>query len=240
MGMISDTMARKGVPTTVTELYARKPGGMDPHILCAAIGDVEAGDRAPLQITQFEADLRIAKQLEKFYLEGGGGGNSYESYALAWYFAANFTSIDCMEKRGKKGYLFTIGDELPTPYLNAEDIETVFGSRPQKKRIEIADLLTAVSRSYEVFHVVVEEGSAARANPKATVNAWREVLGQRVISLSDHTKLPEVLVSAIEIAEGKNHKDVASSWDGSTSVVVANAIRGLKTSKSTASGLVTL
>jgi hypothetical protein len=90
MGMIADALARKGLGTMVEEILARKPVS-DPHILCMGIGDV-LYDRAPLQVTQFEADIRIAKQLEKLWLEKGGGGNSCESYTLPWYFAALHTA----------------------------------------------------------------------------------------------------------------------------------------------------
>ena len=79
----------------VEEILARKPVS-DPHILCMGIGDVLC-DQAPLQVTQFEADIRIAEQLEKLWLEKGGGGNSCESYNLPWYFAAMHTAIDCFE-----------------------------------------------------------------------------------------------------------------------------------------------
>lgn len=101
MGMICEVMAKKGIPTLLTEIYDRKPVH-DPHVLCAAIGDVRARSQAPLQVTQFEADIRMTHQLEKLYLEGGGGGNGSESYGLLWYFAAMKTKIDCFEKRQKK------------------------------------------------------------------------------------------------------------------------------------------
>ena len=113
MSMVLHAIIKK-LNTLVTEIHSRQPV-TDPHIMFMGIGDVRAGDRAPLQCTQFEADIRIAEQLKNIYLEGGGGGNDFESYALAWYFAAMHTSIDCFEKRNKKGYLFTIGDEGPTP-----------------------------------------------------------------------------------------------------------------------------
>src|SRR5262245_41872269 len=40
----------------------------------AAIGDASAGDKAPLQVGQFEADNRLDEALSKLWLEEGGGG----------------------------------------------------------------------------------------------------------------------------------------------------------------------
>jgi hypothetical protein len=242
MQSVLDSMARKGLNTLVTEVYNRKPVS-DPHIMCMGIGDVEAGDKAPLQITQFEADIRIAQQLEKLYLEGGGGGNQYESYALAWYFAAKHTAIDCFEKRGKKGYLFTIGDEGPTPYLRAEDIKRVFGDDEEcDSTIKLHDLLTLVSRQWEVFHVIVEEGSHARSH-KEVFDQWGDLLGQRCIRLSDHKKIAEVIVSTLQICEGEAADTVTESWDGTTSLAVNHAVKGLAALNKrnhTSSGVMTL
>jgi hypothetical protein len=200
------------------------------------IGDVEMGDRYPLQVTQFEADIRIANQLTKIYLERGGGGNSYESYALAWYFAGMFTAIDSFDKRGKKGYLFTIGDEMPTPYIRPEDLQRVFGGELIKSKLDMEQLLSMATKRYEVFHIMVEEGSNYRSMPDRTKNAWIKLLGQRAIPLSDHTKLSEVIVSTIQVNEGEADDKVIASWDKSTSMVVANAIRDL--SKNVSSGAV--
>ena len=86
--------------------------------MAMAIGDAEC-DRAPLQVTQFEADIRLADQLRELWIEGGGGGNRGESYHLPWAFAAMRTSTDCFERRGRKGYLFTIGDEPILPGISA-------------------------------------------------------------------------------------------------------------------------
>lgn len=238
MGIVLDTIARQGLSTLATEIYNRKPIS-DPHIMFMGIGDVHARDEAPLQVTQFEADIRIAEQLTKIYLERGGGGNNYESYALAWYFAAMHTRIDCFEKRGKKGYLFTIGDEEPTPYLEADDIERVLGYRPQQERFSTIDLLTMASRYYEVYHIMVEEGSHYRTHSSDVVREWTNILGQNAIKLSDHTKIAEVIVSTIQVAEGANSADVAKSWDGSTNIVVAKAISGLSKVNTSDNGIVT-
>ena len=235
MGMIADTLARQGLGTMVEEILARQPVS-DPHILIAGIGDV-LYDRAPLQVTQFEADIRIARQLEKLWLEKGGGGNACESYTLPWYFAALHTAIDCFEKRGKKGYLFTVGDEEPPADLPAAAIARFLGDRAARD-FDSHELLTLVSRQYHVFHVIVEEGSHARHDPRGVRSRWTELLGQRVIGLSDHRKLAEVIVSAMEVNEGRDRDRVIKSWSGNTAAVVRRAVGALQPAPSRSAGVV--
>lgn len=226
MGMIADSMAREGLGVMVEEILKRKPVS-DPHIMCMGIGDAYH-DTAPLQVTQFEADITIAKQLEEIWLEKGGGGNNFESYNLPWYFAALHTSIDCFEKRNKKGYLFTIGDEeAPNKVLKGQ-IEKIFGEKVQSD-YETEQLLNMVSKMYHVYHIVVEEGNHAKYHLPQVMDSWTQLLGQRVLRLSDHKKLAEVVVSAIEVNEGKDVDTVVKSWSGGTSVVVSRALGGLTT-----------
>ena len=236
MGMVLHEMI-KNLGTLVTEIHSRKPVS-DPHIMFMGIGDVAAGDSAPLQCTQFEADIRIAEQLQNIYLEQGGGGNNYESYALAWYFASMKTSIDCFEKRGKKGYLFTIGDECPTPGLSTRELEKVFGKSQYIKDLTKYELYDMVYKQYNVFHIIVEQGDYYRRESNRVDLEWKELLGQNVLHLSDHTKLSEVIVSAIQVCEGSNLNDVIKSWDGNTSVVVSKAINDIKVKDSNTSEIV--
>lgn len=237
MGMIADALAREGLGTLVEEVLARKPVS-DPHILCMGIGDA-ACDEAPLQVTQFEADIRIADQLKLIWLEKGGGGNTSESYNLPWYFAAMHTGIDCFEKRGKKGYLFTVGDEEPPASLLAREIQAITGDKVQKD-LSSRELLTMASRMYHVFHVVVEEGSYAQSNLPVVMKKWTDLLGQRVLRLSDYRRLAEVVVSAIEVNEGKDHSAVASSWKGATAKVVRHAIANLPATRPAGGAVVRL
>ncbi|MBK8185154.1 MAG: VWA domain-containing protein [Candidatus Competibacteraceae bacterium] len=234
MGMIADALARKGLGTMVEEILARRPVS-DPHIMCMGIGDVLC-DRAPLQVTQFEADIRIARQLQRLWLEKGGGGNSCESYTLPWYFAAMHTAIDCFEKRGKKGYLFTVGDEEPPLDLPANAIARFLGDRPQRD-FDSWELLALVSRLYHVFHIIVEQGSHARAYPHEVRARWTDLLGQRVIGLSDHTRLAEVIVSAIEVSEGRDQDQVIKSWSKQTALVVSRAVGGLDSARAAHAGV---
>lgn len=238
MSYVLDSMMRKGLPTLATEIYKRKPVS-DPHIMFMGVGDVEMGDRYPLQVTQFEADIRIAEQLAGIFIEKGGGGNNYESYHLPWYFAGMYTSIDCFEKRGKKGYLFTVGDEYPPKGLSASYLSKVFNNAPATD-MSLEAMLALATRMYNVYHVIVEEGSCASSNPDRVFSAWADVLGQNVLRLADHTKLSEVIVSAIQVNEGMDKKEVLSSWDGSTALVVDRAISETGITTANAVGLVEL
>lgn len=240
MGMLAEALIRRGIGVTFDEILRRKPV-TDPHIMVMANGDVTS-DRAPLQVTQFEADsVTLATQLERIYLEGNGGGNGWESYNLPWYFAAEKTAIDSIEKRGKKGYLFTIGDEEVPEDLTRAQIEKVFGHGMEQATITNRGLLAMVSRKFEVYHLVAEEGHHCRYSKDEVYKGWRELLGERVIPLTDHTKLSEVIVSLIEINEGRDRRAVIDSWDGTTSMVVKAATENLSLARTTSSnGLTTL
>lgn len=227
MGMIADYIARTGLGTLFSEILTRKPV-TDPHLMFMAVGDAHC-DRVPFQVSQFEADDRIITQLTDIFLEGAGGGNNSESYSLPWYFAAKKTSIDCFEKRGKKGYLFTIGDELVPPALTTSQIKQVFGDDSEPMSSE--ELYKMACRMYNVFHIIVDEGDYARYHGPEVDTKWKKLMGQHVIHLSDYKKLSEVIVSTIQIVEGDSVDSVVKSWSGATSVVVNTAIKNLVPSK---------
>lgn len=226
MHIIPDYMVREGMPKLFEEIYNRKPV-TDPHIMFMGIGDTEV-DYSPIQVSQFEAGMRLADQLTDLYLEGNGGGNHYEGYTSAWYIGAMHTKIDCFLKRGKKGYIFTVGDEEPNPILYKADLMRHLGVAPETD-LTAEQLLDAASKMYHVFHVIVEEGSYARRYLDSVVTKWSNLLGERALRLSDYTKLSEIIVSAIQVTEGASVDNVVKSWSGDTSLVVAKAIGGLTT-----------
>lgn len=224
MSIIADNIAREGLGTLFTGIFDRKPIE-DPHIMFMAIGDAFY-DRSPLQVSQFEADKRIIEQLTQIYLEHGGGGNNFESYNLAWYFAAMHTVHDSMEKRGKRGYLFTVGDEEAPEDLSPEQIKDICGDVTQPKALTSRALLQLAQRTYDVFHVVILEGSHARTYKDRVVSSWTKILGQHVIQLADYTKLAETIIAAIEVAEGADAASAAKGW-GTGSAVIHEAVKHL-------------
>ena len=223
MGIIADVLAREGLGTLFTGILERKPIS-DPHVMFMAIGDANC-DRAPLQVSQFEADKRIIEQLTQIYIEHGGGGNNFESYNLPWYFAAFHTVHDSMEKRGKRGYLFTVDDEEAPAPLTKDQIKRFIGD-DMEADLSTRDVLQAAQRLYDVFHIVIEEGDYARRALNRVVDSWTALLGQHVIRLADHKKLAETIVSAIEVVEGADAELSAKGW-GSGSAIVHAAVKDL-------------
>ncbi len=236
MGMLATEIIRKGLGTLVEEIYARKPV-TDPHILLGAVGDAWC-DSSPFQATQFEASTVIIKQLKEFHIEGGGGGNRFESYNLPWYFAAMKTKCDALLKRKKKGYLFTVGDEPPPPVLEKKHIKKIFNDDVQED-ISSRDLLTMASQGWEVFHLMVAEGSYMRntSGREETINKWRELLGERALLLTDHKAMSEVIVSTIQVLQGEDATKVAATWTGGTAVAVRTAVEGLTAVKGADTGV---
>lgn len=228
MGMIAEVLMRDGLNTLATEIYARKPV-TDPHILIAAVGDAKT-DRAPLQVTQFEADIRVAEQARELWLEGNGGGNGGESYSGAHLFAAMKVSADAIEKRGRKGYLFTIGDEPVHDGMTKAEIKRVLGIDVERD-LSAREILAMAERHWEVFHIaLVNEGYCHSWRGEVLAN-WRKVLPERTIALEDVGALAETVVSLIQVTEGAHAADVAASWSGSTALTVANALKGVPSAK---------
>ncbi|MCI8530429.1 MAG: hypothetical protein HFH82_15000 [Lachnospiraceae bacterium] len=215
MGYLSEAIARDALNRTMLEIYAKTPVS-NPHIMFQAIGD-GISDTAPLQTTQFEADIRIAEQLLNVYFEGNGGGNGGESYLLSWYFAAKHTKIDCWEKRKEKGFLFTIGDECCHQYLTSDEIRRIFGE--ESPTCEAQKLYQKASETYEIFHIVMKAGSYEY---QKSGSHWRELIGNRAIELApeDLDVLPEIFVSLMQHTRGMEKQPILDQWDGKAAAVV--------------------
>lgn len=215
--------AIKNLGSLFKEIIDRKPVS-DPHIMAMMVGDVAAHDRYPLQATQFEADIKIATQLEELFVERGGGGNGSESYHLPLYFAATRTDCDAFAK-GRKGFIFTIGDEGVPSALTADQVQRVFGNdEPFGENMTYAGLLQMVSDNYNVFHLRVQQGYSYKESQDKD---WFNVLGERALPLDDIDKIAEVIVATLQVVGGVDVDTVADSFSGSTALTIRKAVAGL-------------
>lgn len=193
---------------------------LHPQVLFCANGDHEC-DRYPFQVGQFESgNEELMKWLTSTVLEGGGGGNYGESYALAWLFASRFTSIDCFEKRGIKGFIFTIGDECCLKNYPADKLKKIF-NLPQASDMTAEQMLAEAERMYHVYHIHISHG---RGDYREEISTWKELLGQRLIIIEDKDVVAEIIASTVDVVNGHDLESIVKSFDSSTAGKVTTAL----------------
>lgn len=170
----------------------------DPQVLFGAIGDARS-DRGPLQVGQFESGIEMDDDIQRLWLEGNGGGSGEESYELALYWLARHTSIDCQEKRGKKGYAFLVGDEKPYPVVSRSQVEALIGDSLEAD-IPIADIIKEVREKYHLYFVIPQETSYR--GDASVYNTWVKLLGPDfVLKLGDASAICETIGLAVGLNE---------------------------------------
>lgn len=192
MGDIPHQLVKTGLPDIMDTLIQK--GVADPQILFLAIGDHEC-DNWPLQTGQFESDdENLDIWLTRSYLEGGGGGNAGESYLLPWYFAAFHTATDSFEKRGKKGFLFTIGDEPCLSNLPLSVLKDIMGEvAVGQANYTAEELLAKAQEKYNVYHLHIMQGSAG----KRSLDGWIQRLGENCVQIDNHENVGKAIARIV-------------------------------------------
>ena len=196
LGRLMDTLIKHGVS--------------DPQLLFGGIGD-QFSDDYPLQVGQFESgNEELDQWLTKLYLEGGGGGTVQESYLLAYYFAAHHTSLDSFEKRGQKGFLFTIGDEKSHDSVDAGRMQDLMGA--PVGAIDIKTVLAEARRMYHVFHIHVNT-TGYKDSPEV-IGYWEKTIGkQNLIILDDENAVAETIASIVAVTLGADLASITKDFD---------------------------
>lgn len=135
----------------------------DVEVCVMGVGDFECDD-APLQVSQFESDVRVAQQLDQIWMEHGGGGNSYESYTAPWVFGLYRTKLDAYDKQGRKGIIITMGDEPLNPDLPVGAVKDYLGSAKgadQFGSFKTPDLYAEASKKFDIFHIAVDDNESS-------------------------------------------------------------------------------
>lgn len=212
MGYLPAEIIKNGLNELMKKLYASNiiP---DPQLMFAACGDY--CDDAPLQVTQFESDIRIAEQLMELWLEGGGYGNGGEDYQLFWYFLGKHTDIDSFNKRNKKGYAFTIGDEPVHDNIHGYTFKKVFDE--DRENMSTSEAQKICEEKYNLFHINIDNGWGRNA---------AQIPGKTItIDAGDVNLLPEIIITVICKIEGVNPADILGDLDTTTQRIIDNAIK---------------
>lgn len=123
------------------------------------VGDVRF-DRFAVQIGDFESDLRIDRNLKAMIIEEGGGGNGVESYATAVFGYAYYSFLDA-NIRGKKGYMFILGDEGFYPYVSKAEIKQIYGVDVAED-VPAEQIFAKVQEKYHVFFIYIKKDAEQR------------------------------------------------------------------------------
>lgn len=183
----------------------------DVEFLIMGIGDYYC-DKHPLQVSQFESDIRIAEQLDKLYFEFGGGSNPYESYSAAWYFADKHTDLDCW-KRGKKGIIITMGDEQFNPYIpikgNHTTIAKSIGDTLQND-IDSKKVYEECSSKYDIYHIDVDHRNGY--NARSISKSWLEILDKQHFKRCSINDITNTIVDIV-VSSAKENNDITFNYD---------------------------
>lgn len=214
MGYLPTEIIKEGLNELMKKLYASQVIP-DPQLMFAACGDYM--DYAPLQVTQFESDIRIAEQLMELWLEGHGCGNGGEDYQLFWYFLGKHTDTDAMKKRHKKGFAFTIGDEPVHDYIYGETFKKVFNEKHGEMRT--AKAREICEEKYHLFHINID----------GYYNNHNQVPGRTlVINREDVKYLPEIIITVICKVMGKDPAEILGELDAKVKKIINNAIKNVQ------------
>lgn len=203
--------------------------GKNFNLQFGAIGDATC-DQLPAQLFPFERDGITCEQwLRSLVLEGGGGGQSTESYEMMMWLLTHLNRLDAW-KRGKKGLLFMIFDE--EPYRNVKlselrdlmnvpdltddslkDINVELGPRMRSKTLKapgfalptadvpLKDVAADLMSKYDCYFIICAESSYYHSG--STIKIWEDTFGkERIIRLPDASTIVQLISSLIGMLRG--------------------------------------
>jgi hypothetical protein len=174
----------------------------DPQVAIAANDDYDYTS-GPIQISDFESDIRVDEHIRNIWLTGCGGGNDGESYDLLLYAAARKVALDSIEKRGKKGYFFMYADEPIFPEVQVHQVKAIFGDTIERN-IPIAEIIEEAHRNFNIF-VIWPEGGYAHARTQ-----YKVLFGEdSVLTLQHPNLICELIASTVGLYEDKVTPDTA-------------------------------
>ena len=171
----------------------------DIEVCIMGIGDFECDD-APLQVSQFESDVRVAQQLDELWMEKGGGGNNYESYTAPWYYGLYRTKLDAYDKQGRKGIIITMGDEPLNPDLPVFRMRDYLGLE-QVGKTDTKELYEEASKKFDIFHISIDSNDNCYKRYKEKVDpSFKSVIGESNYKVSTINALSNTICDCIDQA----------------------------------------
>jgi len=199
-----------------------------PQIFFGAVGDATC-DLVPLQVGQFESGCEMDDVMSNIYVERGGGGQGTESYELAAWFSHTKFATDAWEKRGQKGYMFFIGDEMPYGKVSAAEVRELVGDTLQEGSMSSASVFDALKKKWNVYCLI--PFGASNYGIREIRETWQGLLGKdHVVFLENPDGVTETIALIVGMGEGKIDLDggkkdlVEGGTDANLADVVTTAL----------------
>ena len=176
----------------------------DFDIAFVACGDANSDD-FPLQVTDFAKGIALDDHLKELYLEGHGGGQTCETYALAAYYLANFSQLP----NSDIPVCCIIADESPYDFFKRGVASEILGIELQENiasKVVFEELL----RVYKGNVFVFLNPYGGRRNPEDSVSVriyedWCRIFGRReqVIKILEEKSIVDMILGVIAMVSRK-------------------------------------
>lgn len=204
--------------------------GEEAKFLLAAVGDATC-DSYPLQIQEPASTFEEAKTaLEALVVEGGGGGQTYESYELAAGYFLKAVEV----ARNVKPVLVFIGDEMPYDRLNADQLMALGIRDASSSSMSTEELFKQLAEVYDVYLIHKPYGSSPSGTTKEVAAVWEKLLPENhVVPLQAPERVVDVLFGILANATGKIDdfkKELTDRQTPAQVTTVLTALHGLYSS----------
>ena len=153
------------------------------EISFAAIGDAYS-DSAPLQITDFAEGAELDENINSLYPEGGGGGQSRETYELAVYYYLKHCDMPNALSHPKPLLIF-VGDEGFYSKINRQHIKDLIGDNLKTDQIS-KNVFKKLRQKFNVYILRVKYGSGQ--SEKRIHKDWQKVLDETNVILMERPR----------------------------------------------------
>ncbi|MEZ6184444.1 MAG: hypothetical protein R3F62_05450 [Planctomycetota bacterium] len=167
----------------------------DLEVSFVAIGDATC-DRYPLQVCDFASGVGLEDQLKALYPEGGGGGQSKESYELfAYYLLHHYRAPNAEEP-----FLILYGDEGFYERVSKAQVKHFCGGAAQGN-LDSASLWGQVAEAWNLWHLRKPYSPSMEAEVHGQ---WADAIGaERILLLDDEQRAVDVALGLIARSWGE-------------------------------------
>lgn len=179
-------------------LFAQGPGAVLKryHVQIATGLVQDVSDQFPYEVSQFEPDNEIDRQMS-LLVPNKGGGDSIEDYQLGLFSTARLTETS-INAYGLKGYYFAVGDERGRDEVRPSLLKQIFGEEPinLKSSQPTQEVGRELLERWHGFFLQVGDSSH-------TTDWWSRVFAkERVVILPQTEDLVLVQAAIIGLTEG--------------------------------------